>query len=120
MGFILSLLANPMAVLQMIGVGVVALVLGFGGGWVKGYDSAVAKYQVASLKQQVSDLEKAAEESSKILEEDAKSADLMEDRRSVLDAEIEKVLHAPNNRSDACRLLPEQLRRLRSFVAKSS
>ncbi len=114
MGFILSLLANP-----MIGVGVIAFGLGFGGGWAKGFDSAVAKYQVAALQQEVANLKKAAEESNKILEEGAKSADLMEARRSALDAEIEKVLHAPNNRSDACRLLPQQLQQLRSYVAKS-
>jgi hypothetical protein len=120
MGFILSLIANPMAALQMIGVGVVAFGLGFGGGYIKGFDGAIAKYQVASLKEEVRLYKKAAEDTAKQLEEDRALAESQENQRAALETEIERTLHATANRSDACRLNSEQLLRLRSYIAKSN
>lgn len=120
MGFILSLLANPMAALRMIGVAVVAFGLGIGGGWVWGYDSAIAKYQVASLKEEVAQYKKAAQDTARQLDEDRELAEARERKRAALEAEIEKVMHAaPSNRPDACRISGEQLLKLRSYIAKS-
>lgn len=111
---ILSFFANPIAVAML------AFGLGGGIGYMKGWDGAMAKYQVASLKEQVSSLKKAAEDTAKQLDEDRKLAEAQEESRSALEAEIEKVLHAPANRSDACRLSGDQLLKLRGYLAKSS
>jgi hypothetical protein len=117
---VLSFFLNPTSVLAPIAALVLGLTLGAAGGFVTGYDVAVAKYQVASLTQQISDLAEASVEKERIIEEDAKSADLMEASRAALEAEIEKVLHAPHSRPGACRLNAEQLLQLRRLSAKIS
>lgn len=120
MGFILSLLANPAGLLQMIGVGVVAFGLGGGLGYVKGFNDAVSGLRVASLQEEVEQYKKAAEDTAKQLAEDSELAQAQESKRAALEAEVEKVLHAtPSNRPDGCRLSGDQLFKLRSYIAKS-
>lgn len=120
MGFILSLLANPMAALQMIGVGVIALGLGFGGGWIKGYDAAVAKYQVASLKEEVSAWKKASDEKEKILAADGERAQKLEEESTALREKIKDILDATPPVSAACKLSRDQLLKLRTIASQAS
>jgi hypothetical protein len=112
----LGLLFNPSAWAAVA----LSLIMGFSTGYIKGYDTATAKHRVVALQEEVAELKKAADERESILAEDSKSADLMEVQRKAFEAEIEKVLHAPNRRSNACRFDPEQLRTISRLAAKVS
>ncbi len=110
-------LFNPAAWAQTLIAGGLCLVIGFGGGFIKGYSAA----NVAALHQEVASLRQASEQKEEQIEADRRLAEDHERKRVALEAEIEKVLHDQGNAgAGACRLSPEQLRRLRAVAAESS
>lgn len=110
-------LFNPAAWAQTLIAGGLCLAIGFGGGFIKGYSAA----NVAALQQEVIALQEAGEQKDRQIETDRKLAEAQENQRAALEAEIEKVLHAPaNSRPDACKFSSEQLQQLRAIAAKTS
>lgn len=110
-------LFNPAAWVQTLIAGGLCLVIGFGGGFIKGYSAA----NVAALHQEVASLRQASSQKEEQIEADRRLAEDQERKRVALEAEIEKVLHGPiPSGADACRLSAEQLRQLRAIAAKSS
>ncbi len=117
---ILSFFLSPTSVLAPLAALAFGLTLGFGGGFLKGHDVAVTRYQVASLRDEVSQYKTAAEALEKQLESDREIAEAQEAKRAALEAEIEKVLHAPDNRSDVCRIPADRMQHLRAILTKAS
>lgn len=110
-------LFNPAAWAQTLIAGGLCLVIGFGGGFIKGYSAA----NVAILQQEIVSLQQASEQKDAQIEADRRLAETQEGQRAALEAEIEKVIHASTaSRPDACRLTAEQLRQLRALSAKTS
>jgi len=109
-------LFNPAAWAQTLIAGGLCLIIGFGGGFIKGYSAA----NVAALHQEVASLQQASEQKDIQIEQDRRLAEDQGRKHAALEAEIEKVLHGPiPSGTDACRLSTEQLRQLRAIAAKS-
>lgn len=114
----LSFFLSPTSVLAPLAALAIGATLGFGGGFLKGHDTAVAKYRVASLQTQVAELEKAAEEKERIIAEDAKSAEAMEAESAALREQIRGYLDATPTPAAACRLSPGQLQFIRDIATR--
>lgn len=117
MTWLVSLL-NPAAWAQTVAAAILAFGLGTGLGYVKGFDGAVAKYQVASLKAEVADLKKAADDKEKILAEDTERAQKLEAEGNALREQIKGILDATLPVPDACKLGRGQLLQLRAIATK--
>lgn len=118
--WLLSFFLNPTSVLAPLAALALGLTIGAGGGFVKGFDSAVTRHQVAALKSEISELRKASEEKERQLAADRELAESQEASRRALEAEIEKVRNDQANRPNACRLTPEQLQYIKRIAGKVS
>lgn len=118
-GTVLSFFLRPTSFLAPLAAGAIAGVIGFGGGYVRGYTHAIGDYKVASLQQQVTELRQAAETSERLSDENARMAETHAHESAVLRSQIKEISDA-QPAGDICRLGPERLRQLRSIAAKVS
>jgi hypothetical protein len=116
---ILSFFMNPQSVLAPLAAAALALTVGYGGGYIRGHDGAVANYRVAALNQQVAEMKNAADSMAKQLEDDRKLVEVAENERLALEAEIQKVIHAQASSTPACRLSAPQLLLLKRAADKT-
>lgn len=119
MGALLGFFMSPTSVLAPIAAAALAFGLGAGLGYVRGFDGAVAKYQVASLKAENEGLRKAIIGSQNQLTADRELAEAQEKSRAELEAEIERASHVPSNRTDVCRFTSGELQYIRDTIARS-
>lgn len=119
-GTVLSFFLRPTSFLAPLAAGALAGIIGFGGGYVRGYTHAIGDYKVASLQQQVTELRQAAETSERLSDETAALASKYEAEGAALKAQINEVLNAQPVGDPTCRLSPERVRQLRTIAAKVS
>lgn len=116
-GTVLSFFLRPTSFLAPLAAAGLALVVGFGSGYVKGFSTAVASYKVASLQQQVEELRQAAEKSERISGESAALAAKYEAEGDALRTQISEIANAQPP-GDVCRLDGRRLQQLRAIAAK--
>ncbi len=113
---ILSFFLSPTSVLAPLAALAFGLTLGFGGGFLKGHDVAVAQYQVASLREEVNNWKKAAEDKEKIIEEDRKLAESQAEEIANIQKLIKEASDDPTSSADTCKLSSDQLHNLRRLA----
>lgn len=104
-------LFNPAAWAQTLIAGGLCLVIGFGGGFIKGYSAA----NVAILQQEIAQLRSAASEKERIIDADRKSAELMEIEIEAIRQKIRRTTDETLASPSHCKLSPRELRDLRDI-----
>lgn len=116
-GTVLSFFLRPTSFLAPLAAGAIAGIIGFGGGFAKGYGVAVSDHKVGSLQRQIAEMRQASEAREKILEEDAELANHHQAEVARLHKLVKDIQDATPTANDHCKLTALQLQQLKSVLA---
>ena len=102
--------------IQTIGTGAICLLLGFGGGFLKGYSVADARAQVEALEKVNAELVKASTQKDILLADHARRVEQDADEEDQRNAEIKRFLDAQPAQPAACRMSAGELQFLQQLA----